>query len=104
MALGFAASEKNGIVTIDKANVILDTMKPAEDGSGDVILRLYEAKKAATDAEISLGFDASDASLCDMLENGLVQTSLNLGIMRLADGKLKLSFRAFEIKTVRVKR
>ena len=84
-------------VTIDKANVILDTMKPAEDGSGDVILRLYEAKKAATDAEISLGFDASDASLCDMLENVTEE-------LELADGKLKLSFRAFEIKTVRVKR
>ncbi len=84
-------------LTVDRANVILDTMKPAEDGSGDVILRLYEAKKAATDAEISLGFDASGASLCDMLENVTEE-------LELADGKLKLSFRAFEIKTVRVKR
>ena len=84
-------------LTVDRANVILDTMKPAEDGSGDVILRLYEAKKAATDAEISLGFDASGASLCDMLENVTEE-------LELTDGKLKLSFRAFEIKTVRVKR
>ncbi|MCI8798341.1 glycosyl hydrolase-related protein [Acetatifactor muris] len=84
-------------LNIDRANVILDTMKPAEDGSGDVILRLYEAKKAATDAEISFGFDVSGASACDMLENVTEE-------LKVVDGKLKLSFRAFEIKTIRVKR
>lgn len=83
-------------ISIDRENVMLDTMKPAEDGSGDVVLRLYEAKKAAVDAEISLGFKAGKAYLCDMLENILEEVDIT-------DGKMKLPFRVFEIKTVRVK-
>ncbi len=84
-------------VEIDRENVMLDTMKPAEDGSGDVILRLYEAKKAAVEAEISLGFGAGKAYLCDMLENVTEEVEIK-------DGKVKLPFRAFEVKTLRVKR
>ena len=71
-------------------------MKPAEDGSGDVILRLYEAKKAAVDAKIRLGFQTQKAYLCDMLENILEEVDIT-------DGEVKLPFRTFEIKTLRVK-
>lgn len=91
------AVERFSAVTVDKANVILDTMKPAEDGSGDVILRLYEAKKAATTTEVSLQLGARKAYLCDMLENVIEEVPVT-------DGKLVLPFRAFEIKTVRVER
>ncbi|WP_300846333.1 glycoside hydrolase family 38 C-terminal domain-containing protein [uncultured Acetatifactor sp.] len=91
------AVDRFSAVTVDKANVILDTMKPAEDGSGDIVLRLYEAKKAATKAEVSLQFGAAKAYLCDMLENVIEEVPVT-------DGKIALPFRAFEIKTVRVKR
>ncbi len=91
------AVERFSAVTVDKANVILDTMKPAEDGSGDIVLRLYEAKKAAAKAEVSLQFGAAKAYLCDMLENVIEEVPVT-------DGKIVLPFRAFEIKTVRVKR
>lgn len=91
------AVDRFSAVTVDKANVILDTMKPAEDGSGDIVLRLYEAKKAATKAEVSLQFGAAKAYLCDMLENVIEEVPVT-------DGKIVLPFRAFEIKTVRVKR
>lgn len=91
------ALETFSAAEIDQANVILDTMKPAEDGSGDIVLRLYEAKKAATKAEVSLQFGAAKAYLCDMLENVIEEVPVT-------DGKIVLPFRAFEIKTVRVKR
>lgn len=91
------AVDRFSAVTVDKANVILDTMKPAEDGSGDIVLRLYEAKKAAAKAEVSLQFGAAKAYLCDMLENIIEEVPVT-------DGKIVLPFRAFEIKTVRVKR
>lgn len=84
-------------VRIAKENVILDTMKPAEDGIGDIILRLYEAKKAEVETEVCLQFGAGKAYLCDMLEN-IVED------LAITDGKLVLRFHAFEIKTVRVKR
>ena len=39
-------------IQIDRENILLDTMKPAEDGSGDIILRLYESKKTAVPVRI----------------------------------------------------
>ena len=82
---------------VDRRNVVLETVKPAEDGSDDLILRLYESKKASVNAEITLGFEATKATLCDMLENPIEEIPL-------VDGKIKLPFRAFEIKTVRLHR
>ncbi len=84
-------------VAIAKDNVILDTMKPAEDGSGDIILRLYESKKAAVETAVCLQFGAGRAFLCDMLENIVEEIDVT-------NGKMTLQFHAFEIKTVRIKR
>ena len=91
------ARERFSAASVDRDNVILESIKPAEDGSGDIILRLYESKKAATAATVQLGFTAKSACLCDMLENATED-------LELADGRIRLPFRAFEIKTVRVKR
>ena len=82
-------------IAIEKANVILDTLKPAEDGSGDVVLRLYESKKAAVETDIAVQIGAKKAYLCDMLENVREEIPFE-------NGRLRLPFRAFEIKTVRL--
>ena len=72
------------------------TVKMAEDGSGDIIVRLYESKKAAVSTKLNVALAKKfKASACDMLEN--VKTSL-----KVKDGAIDLTFRAFEIKTVRI--
>lgn len=81
---------------VEKENVILETVKPAEDGSGDLILRLYEAKKAAVRTELTCSLGSFTAWECDMLEN--VQKELGV-----KDCAVELDFRAFEIKTVRLR-
>ena len=53
-------------VQVEKENVILDTLKPAEDGSGDLILRLYESKKASVRTRVECGFGSFRAYLCDI--------------------------------------
>ncbi len=90
------ALETFSAAEIDQANVILDTMKPAEDGSGDVILRLYESKKAAVTAKVRCAL-GSRAYLCDMLENVREEIPVE-------NGEMTLAFGAFEVKTVRMKR
>ena len=80
---------------VSAPNVFIDTVKPAEDGSGDLILRLYEAKKADTNCVLHLNIPAGQAVLCDMLENTLQE--LEAG----ADG-LSLHFHPFEVKTLRL--
>lgn len=84
-------------VTVEKSNVILDTMKPAEDGSDDLILRFYESKKAAVETDIFCALGAKKAYLCDMLENVKEEIPME-------NEKLHLPFGAFEIKTVRIVR
>ena len=79
---------------VDAANVFIDTVKPAEDGSGDLILRLYEAKRADTACRLTLGIPAESACLCDLLENP--GESLD-------PRRMELRFHPFEIKTVRIR-
>jgi len=82
---------------LDEDNVFIDTVKPAEDGSGDVIVRLYEAKRADTNCVLGINLSASKVSLCSMLEE--VDEGLDL-----EDGCVKLHFRPFEVKTLRITR
>ena len=80
---------------LDEDNVFIDALKPAEDRSGDLILRLYEAKKADTECVLAVNLPVKAVHACDMLENRQGQLPLN-------EGCVKLRFGAFEVKTLRL--
>ena len=83
-------------LAVDNDNIIIDTVKMAEDGSGDIIVRLYESKKAAVTTTLHAAFFPNfKAYSCDMLEN-------KQGELTVDNGAIDLTFRAFEIKTVRL--
>jgi alpha-mannosidase len=88
--------EKKNPCDFAYGNVILETVKKAEDGSGDIILRLYEAQKATTHCILKTQLDVTDAYQADMLEN----TGDRLEI---SENGIELHFRPFEIKTIRIK-
>ena len=92
---GRAAAQS--LMSVDAPNVIIDTVKAAEDGSGDVIIRLYECKHAATQAAITLGFPAAAVSVCNLMEE-------ESEALPLENGRVAFSMRGFEVKTLRVKR
>ena len=48
-------------------NVIIETVKQAEDGEGTII-RVFECKNMRTKATITLPAEAKEVYLCDMLE------------------------------------
>ena len=83
------------LLSVEQDDIFADTLKPAEDGSGNWILRLYEAKKAARRTCVQLARKDVRAFACDMLENTLQEIPVE-------DGKIMLDFRAFEVKTVRL--
>ena len=83
--------------SVDADNVFVDTVKPAEDGSGDIILRLYEAKRADTCACLKVGVPAGKVYECDMLEN--IENEVEM-----KDGFVPLSFHTFEVKTLRIRK
>ena len=82
---------------LDAPNVFIDTVKPAEDGSGDLILRLYEAKRAATACHLNIHVPARKVWACDMLENRQVE-------LPVSEGSVPLDFHTFEVKTLRLER
>ena len=78
---------------VEKNNVILESVKLAEDGSGDLILRLYESKKAAVHTALFTTLPVAQAWSCTMLEEKETELVVE-------DKSISLDFRAFEIKTV----
>ena len=90
-----AAGEKS-LFRVDQPNVIIETVKPAEDGSGDLIIRLYEALRTDTQVELTTCFALQSVQQADMLENPQATLPFEAG-------RIKLSFRPFEVKTLRLK-
>jgi alpha-mannosidase len=83
------------LLQVDAPNVIVETVKPAEDGSGDVVVRLYEAKRAATRCELGTMLPVESVERTDMLENSLERVAI-------ANGSIPLELRPFEIVTLRL--
>jgi alpha-mannosidase len=93
---GQPGAAQGALFAVDAPNVVIETIKPAEDGSPDVIVRLYEAMRTATRCTLSTRLPARAASQTDMAEEGQRELAY-------ADGRVELEFRPFEIKTVRLK-
>lgn len=78
----------------DQPNVVADTLKPADDGSGDMILRLYESKKADTFFHLLSDLDLEALIPCNLLEEPTGQP---------LSPDARLHLRPFEVATYRVK-
>ncbi len=80
----------------EPANIVVSTMKKAEDGDGTVI-RFYETEGRYTKAGISGFKPFTKVWLTDMLEYNLNELPVS------ADGSLEISVKPYEIVTIRTK-
>ncbi len=87
---------ERSLFSLDAPNVVIETVKPAEDGSGDVIVRLYESKRTATRCTLATTLPLYAASRANMLEEP--QEDLEV-----TDGHVALELRPFQIVTLRLK-
>ncbi|AEJ20039.1 alpha-mannosidase [Gracilinema caldarium] len=83
------------VFSVDTPQVIIETVKMAEDGN-DIILRLYEASGGACFANLDCLGSIELAVETNMLERNPIPLDFE-------EHSVHLSFRAFEIKTVRLK-
>ncbi|WP_421904653.1 alpha-mannosidase [Mameliella sp.] len=74
-------------------NVVLETLKPAEDGRG-FILRLYEADRRRGPVRLSFGRAMQEVAICDLLENELAPINIE-------DNSISLILKPFEILSLR---
>lgn len=83
------------LVNSSADQVVVETVKLAEDGSGDLIVRLYESTGGRADSRISFAGVAEEIWLTDFLE---LPTSAD----RIAGDAIDLQFRPFQVITLRV--
>ena len=87
---GFSAER---LIVPEQPNIIVESIKPCEDGEKAFIARLYEAEGAYTHCPVELFAGAEKVEITNMLEEPQ-QT--------LEGTDINLEFRAFEIKTLKI--
>ena len=81
------------IASSDKNNVIIETIKKAENDNS-IILRAFETFNSKTTANITVEFNFKKVYLCDMLEN-------NQKELTFSENTVSVPFKNFEINTLK---
>ncbi|MFP3463998.1 alpha-mannosidase [Leifsonia sp. SIMBA_070] len=85
------------LVTVSDPAVVVETVKLAEDGSGDLVVRLYEAHGDRSSATVTTSIDWQAVEATDLLEQPVETTALRSSSPR----RLELDLRPFELLTLR---
>lgn len=83
------------LVTSSEQAVVIETVKLAEDGSGDLVVRCYESRGGRATTTLALDGMAARIECTDLLERALPGTPAATG------SAITLPFRPFQLRTVR---
>jgi alpha-mannosidase len=85
----------DSLVTCDSPNVIIETIKQAEDGDG-IIVRLYESQRKRGQVKVRVGGEVESAWETNLLEENQSQ-------LQVESGEVILHLRPYQIMTLRLK-
>jgi alpha-mannosidase len=88
-----AFADKFSLVSCDKPNVIIETVKKAESDDG-MIVRMYDAFNRRANATITVAKGFKAAYLCDLMENEIEE-------LKFDGNKLTVPVSNFEIVTLK---
>ncbi|GAA3748145.1 alpha-mannosidase [Spinactinospora alkalitolerans] len=88
------------LVTVDDPGVVVESLKLADDRSGDVVVRLYEARGGRARARLGTSFPLGRATAVDLLEEPLAEAP----VLDVDDEGAAFSLRPFQILTLRLTR
>jgi alpha-mannosidase len=93
---GGVVGAEYSFASVNKKNVMLETVKLAEDQSG-IILRMYECENASTKAHVTLGTVANVVSIeeCNLLEEASE-------IIPITNDGFDITIKPYEIKTYKI--
>ena len=87
------------LITVDTPGIVVEAVKLAEDGSGDVVVRLYEAHGRRTSGVVTPGFDAASVVATDLRERTVDTPGVTLD-----PASVRFALRPFQIVTLRFAR
>ncbi|MEV1010390.1 glycoside hydrolase family 38 C-terminal domain-containing protein [Streptomyces sp. NPDC049881] len=90
--LNGSTAEVPPLVEVTGAGVVVSAVKLADDGSGDVVVRLYESHGARTTAHVTPSFTVTGTHRTDLLERPQEESTLDIPL------------RPFELTTLRLTR
>jgi alpha-mannosidase len=94
---GPAAGPQTPLVHVDHPDVVVETVKLADDRSGDVVVRLYETRGGRTRATLCADFAVEAVHETDLLEEHPAPRPHR-------HGRVPLTLRPFQIRTLRLVR
>jgi len=83
------------LISVSKPNVIVETIKRAEDGNG-IIVRLYESQRKRGQVQVRAGFAVEAAWETNLLEENESALSVN-------SDSIQLNLKPYQIMTIRLK-
>lgn len=89
---GGLGGNAGSLLVVDAPNVVVETVKPAEEGEG-IVIRLYECERSACRARLTF-----PASVQKVFETNLLEETPREQLIEA--GAVELAFRPFEIKTL----
>jgi alpha-mannosidase len=94
-----SSGESLSLVDTDAPGVPIEAVKLADDRSGDVVVRLYEALGGRASTRVRTSFPIAAAEVVDLLER---PTDKPIGIAD--DGTVPVTLRPFQVLTLRLRR
>ena len=85
------------VAAVDHPGVVVTAVKAADDGSGDLVVRMHEAFGGRARTTLRTAVPWSHAVVCDLLERPIGEVTA-VG----DDGGLELELRPFEVRTLRL--
>jgi len=98
---GRAGQAPGSLVETSGAGIVIEAVKLADDRSGDLVVRLYEALGDRACGTLLVSMPIERAEVVDLLERPLPDEPL---VLPCADGRVPLTLRPFQILTVRLRR
>jgi alpha-mannosidase len=86
------------LICVDNPAIVIEAVKLAEDGSGDVVVRMYESLGGRAGASVHVDFDHTSVTETDLLERPLESPAST------TDGRTRVDLRPFQIVTLRIAR
>ncbi|NDL59172.1 alpha-mannosidase [Phytoactinopolyspora mesophila] len=95
--------EVQPLLAVDNDDVVVEAVKLADDGSGDVVIRLYESAGGQATARVTAGFQVGSAVPTDLLERPFEEATSGAKVTLEGD-TVQLRLRPFQIVTLRLGR